>query len=114
MRDLYFDDIENKTYSDKMIPYMHSKDTEHRVYVRAGARKAEADYLQLSSLLEKRKRTESQAVIPAAELFGSDSQLHIPRPVHSNQVSPNVFKFILSPRNIGAGLRWISCQSRKR
>src|ERR1700680_4916967 len=86
-------------------PYMHSKDTEHRVYIRVGARKAEADYLQLSSLLEKRKRTESQAVIPAAELFGSDSQLHIPRPVHSNQVSPNVFKFILSPRNIGAGVR---------
>jgi schlafen family protein len=86
-------------------PYMHSKDSEHRVYIRMGAQKAEADYLQLSSLLEKRKRTESQAVIPAADLFGSDSQLHIPRPVGSNQVSPNVFKFVLSPRNMGVGVR---------
>src|SRR5258708_21043391 len=34
-------------------PYMHSKDQEHRVYVRIGAQKAEADYLQLTSLFEK-------------------------------------------------------------
>jgi hypothetical protein len=86
-------------------PYMHSKDSEHRIYIRVGARKAEADYLQLLSLLEKRRISELQAVIPAAELFGSDSQLHIVRPVHSNQVSPSLFKFVLSPRNIDAGLR---------
>ena len=32
-------------------PYTHSKDSEHRVYIRAGAQKAEADYLQLSAFL---------------------------------------------------------------
>lgn len=36
-------------------PYMHSKDQEHRVYVRIGAQKAEVDYLQLTSLFEKRR-----------------------------------------------------------
>jgi len=82
-------------------PYMHSKDSEHRIYVRVGAQKAEADYLQLSSLLEKRKSAGSQAVIRATELL----QLQIHRPVGSNQVSPNVFRFILSPRNVGAGVR---------
>lgn len=82
-------------------PYMHSKDSEHRVYIRVGAQKAEADYLQLSSLLEKRKAAASQAITRATELL----QLHIPRPVGSNQVSPNVFRFVLSPRNPGAGVR---------
>jgi predicted HTH transcriptional regulator len=69
-------------------PYMHSKEGEHRIYIRMGAQKTEADYLQLSSLIEKRERTESQAFLSPAELFGPDSQLSIPRPVHSNQVSP--------------------------
>ncbi len=82
-------------------PYMHSKDSEHRVYIRVGAQKAEADYLQLSSLLEKRKAAASQAITRSTELL----QLHIPRPVGSNQVSPNVFRFVLSPRNPGAGVR---------
>ncbi len=82
-------------------PYMHSKDSEHRVYIRVGAQKAEADYLQLSSLLEKRKSAGSQTIMRATELL----QLQIHRPVGSNQVSPNVFRFILSPRNMGAGVR---------
>jgi hypothetical protein len=86
-------------------PYMHSNQSEHRIYIRVGAQKTEADYLQLSSLLEKRKAAQLPEITPANDLVRSDSQLHIPRPVGSNQVSPSVFTFILSPRKGGAGLR---------
>jgi hypothetical protein len=80
-------------------PYMHSKDQEHRVFVRIGAQKAEADYLQLSSLFERRGRTLANAEVSPEKAFGGDSQFVVPRPVGSNQVSPNVFRFVASPRN---------------
>jgi hypothetical protein len=87
------------------VPYMHSKGHEHRIYIRVGAQKAEADYLQLSSLLERHGRIESETVASAHELFGSDSQLHVAKPPGTNQVSLEFVRFILSPRNIGADLR---------
>ncbi len=86
-------------------PYMHSKDQERRVYTRIGAQKAEADYLQLSSLIDKRQRAISSSggtIVPA---FGSDSQFLVPRPVGSNQVSAQVFHFIVSPRSYAVRLR---------
>ena len=86
-------------------PYMHSNQSEHRIYIRVGAQKTEADYLQLSSLLEKRKAARLPEITPANDLVRFDSQLHIPRPVGTNQVSPSVFTFILSPRKTTAGLR---------
>jgi len=87
------------------VPYMHSKGHEHRVYIRVGAQKAEADHLQLSSLLEKRRRSESETVATVNELFGSDSQLHVVKPPGTNQVSPESVRFILAPRSFGADLR---------
>ncbi|HYW38674.1 MAG TPA: ATP-binding protein [Terriglobales bacterium] len=52
-------------------PYMHSKDQEHRVYTRIGAQKAEADYLQLSSLFEKKQRIASQVGLAVPSGFDS-------------------------------------------
>jgi hypothetical protein len=85
-------------------PYMHSKDREHRVYVRVGAQKAEADYLQLSSLFERREKSLSQAGDSLEQAFGSDSQFIVPRPVSSNQISPYFFQFVASPRNNAVSL----------
>lgn len=86
-------------------PYMHSKGHEHRVYTRIGAQKAEADYLQLVSLFEKRQRLTSRNGRTATVHFGSDSQFLVPRPAGSNQVSPHVFHFIANPRNEDIPLR---------
>jgi hypothetical protein len=80
-------------------PYMHSKGDEHRIYLRVSARKTEADYLQLSSLLDKRSKAQLLGVVSAAELFGNDSQLHVTKP-STNQISPEWYRFVLSPRNI--------------
>jgi hypothetical protein len=104
-------------------PYMHSKEDQHRLYIRVGAQKTEADYLQLSSLLEKREKNASRRVAPANEMFGSDASLYVPKPPEprqpgeteesydlrklrgSNLISPEFFRFVLSPRNIGADLQ---------
>ncbi len=85
-------------------PYMHSKGDAHRIYLRVSARKTEADYLQLASLLEKRSRFESQTVASAEELFGSGSQLQVTKP-GTNQISQESYRFVLSPMNMGAGPR---------
>ncbi len=104
-------------------PYMYSKDGQHRVYIRIGAQKVEADYLQLSGLLEKRAKNASKAVPSTNEMFGSSSFLHVPTPPEprgptetesdyelrvlrgSNLVSSENFRFILSPRNVGPRVR---------
>ena len=86
-------------------PYMHSKDKEHRIYIRVGAQKTEADYLQISNLIEKRKRIESQAPASTGILFGSGSNLYVPKPPGSNLLSPEFFKFVFSPLGIRAHLR---------
>jgi hypothetical protein len=46
-------------------PYMHNKGDEHRIYVRTGAQKAEADYLQLNALYDKRTHTLHPATGPS-------------------------------------------------
>ena len=86
-------------------PYMHSKDKVHRIFIRVGAQKTEPDYLQLSSLLEKRAKAGSQNVAAANEMIGADSFLHVNEPQGTNQVSPNFLRFVLSPRITGPDLR---------
>jgi len=80
-------------------PYMHSKDQQHRVYTRIGAQKAEADYLQLSSLFEKRQKLASQDGASSAQRFGERSQFIVSRTDSSNEASPRVFQFLAIPRN---------------
>jgi Putative DNA-binding domain len=86
-------------------PYMHSKGDEHRVYIRVGAQKAEADYLQLSALLEKRGKTESPAASFLTSLSGSQSQLYIREPLDPNVRSRNWYNFILAPDDNRAARR---------
>ena len=85
-------------------PYMHSRGDENRIYLRVSARKTEADYLQLSSLLEKRSIAGLVAAASATELFGNDSQLHVTKP-GSNLICSEWYRFVLSPRHIGSGPR---------
>jgi len=49
-------------------PYMHTKGGEHRIYVRTGAQKAEADYLQLNALYDKRSRTTPPVSVSTSDL----------------------------------------------
>ena len=44
-------------------PDTYSVGHEHRIYVRIGTQKAEADYLQLAALFEKRRKVESRALV---------------------------------------------------
>jgi len=85
-------------------PYMHSKDGEHRVYVRVGARKADADYLQLTALFERRTQVASQIVLPN-DFIGSG--LRVMEPVGSNRNSPHSYRFIIAPVDSRAGHRLI-------
>ena len=85
-------------------PYMHSKGDEHRIYLRVSARKTEADYLQLTSLLDKRNKMASRAVISPASLF-DNSQLHVYDPPASNQISPETCRFVIAPINPPSGPR---------
>src|SRR5450432_3070506 len=49
-------------------PYMHNKGEERRIYVRTGAQKAEADYLQLNALYDKRRHTVPSASVSTTDL----------------------------------------------
>jgi hypothetical protein len=86
-------------------PYMHSKGDEHRVYVRVGAQKAEADYLQLSALLEKRQQAEAGAVLDTDDLIGPQSQLLVTEPANTNTVARNLYRFVLLPNDHRAARR---------
>jgi hypothetical protein len=77
-------------------PYMHSKGDHHRVYIRVGAQKAEADYLQLSALLAKRRKAESEAVSFLTDLTGPGSQLYVTEPPGSNLQSAHWYRFVLA------------------
>ena len=77
-------------------PYMHSKDGHHRIYLRVAAQKTEADYLQLSALLEKRRKSESEAGSFLAELTGPASDLRVTEPPGSNLLSPHWYRFVLA------------------
>jgi hypothetical protein len=86
-------------------PYMHSKEQEHRVYVRTGAQKAEADYLQLLSLFEKRERTAPHFEGSPEGAFGADPNFFIPDPVVSDRASPQFFRFVMIPPSDVGSLR---------
>jgi hypothetical protein len=86
-------------------PYMHSKGGEHRVYIRAEAQKAEADYLQLSALFEKRRQTESKAASFLTELIGPRSELHVMEATDPNRLSRYSCTFILAPEDDRASRR---------
>jgi len=78
-------------------PYMYSKEDQHRIYVRVGAQKAEADYLQLSALLEKRNATRPTEFVSIEHLVGPATRLNVHRPVDSNIASPDWYRFLLIP-----------------
>jgi hypothetical protein len=86
-------------------PYMHSKDQEHRVYVRIGAQKAEVDYLQLLSLFEKRERAAPSLESSAEGAFGTDPNFFVPSYDDTNRASPQFFRFVLIPSADVAPLR---------
>jgi hypothetical protein len=86
-------------------PYMHSKDQEHRVYVRIGAQKAEADYLQLLSLFEKRERTAPHFEGSPEGAFGTDPNFFIPDPDDQNRASSRFFRFVVIPPSDVGSLR---------
>lgn len=82
-----------------MPPYMHSKGDEHRIYLRISARKTEADYLQLGSLLDKRAKIAARTGISPTSLF-DNSQLHVYEPTGSNQISNEACRFVIAPVNL--------------
>jgi len=86
-------------------PYLHSKQGEHRVFIRAGAQKAEADYLQLSALFNKRRQSASEASSSLEDLSGPKSPLRVHDPPGSNQISRHSYRFILAPEDSRAGRR---------
>jgi hypothetical protein len=79
-------------------PYMHSKGQEHRIYVRIGAQKAEADYLQLMGLLEKQRQNVPQFESSPDGAFGTDPNFFVPDPEDSSKrASSEFFKLVLIP-----------------
>jgi hypothetical protein len=85
-------------------PYMHSKGEEHRIFLRITARKVEADYLQLSSLIEKRVRSQSRNT-PRSTLIDPQSPLQAYERAGSNIISRNFYRFIISPQRLDVGPR---------
>ncbi len=86
-------------------PYMHSKDQEHRAYIRIGAQKAEVDYLQLLSLFEKRGRVVPRRDGSPERAFDMDPNFLIPAPDDPNRVSSQFFRLLLIPPSDVAPLR---------
>lgn len=86
-------------------PYVYSNGNQHRVFIRVGAQKAEADYLQLSALFEKRRRPEPEASSVLADLTGPSSQLYVADPPDSNVHSRNLYRFVLAPDDDRAARR---------
>ncbi|MBV9745593.1 MAG: putative DNA binding domain-containing protein, partial [Acidobacteriia bacterium] len=76
-------------------PYMHAKGDEHRVYVRAGAQKAEADYLHLMSLFERSRQSETLVGWFPTEFASS---LRVSEPGEDRH-SPHWYKFLLTPND---------------
>lgn len=85
-------------------PYMHSKDGHHHIYIRVGAQKVEADYLQLSALIEKRQNSDGSEVLDTDDLIGTKSQLAVTEP-GSKLVSRNWYRFVLVPGDQRASRR---------
>src|ERR1019366_9281840 len=83
-------------------PYMHNKGDEHRIYVRTGAQKAEADYLQLNALHDKRTHTIPPASVSTTDLY---QRLAVKNPGDKNRPSEHWFRFIMNPETQGASRR---------
>jgi hypothetical protein len=74
-------------------PYMHSKEDQRRVYLRSGAQKVEADYLQLRSLFEKGQK---KSVTPAS-ISTLQTSLQVEDPTARAVSSDHFIKFIVAP-----------------
>ena len=83
-------------------PYMHNKGDEHRIYVRTGAQKAEADYLQLNALYDKCTHTIPPASVSTTDLY---QRLAVKNPGDKNRPSEHWFRFIMNPETQGASRR---------
>jgi hypothetical protein len=77
-------------------PYLHSKGQEHRVYLRVGAQKAEADYLQLTALFEKRSGVGPIFEGSVDGAFGTDTNFFVPDPNQSTRGSAEHVKFVIT------------------
>jgi hypothetical protein len=77
---------------------VHSQGHEHRVYVRVGAQKTEADYLQLSALFEKRRQLDSEATSYLDDLADPGFPLYVVEP-GTNYLSKQWYKFMLAPED---------------
>jgi hypothetical protein len=86
-------------------PYLHSTQGEHRVYIRVGAQKAEADYLQLNGLFQKRRQIASEALSSLEDLSSGKSLLRVHDPPGSSHVSRHLYRFILAPEDSRASRR---------
>ncbi|MBS1854359.1 MAG: ATP-binding protein [Acidobacteria bacterium] len=83
-------------------PYLYNKGDEHRVYLRSGAQKVEADYLQLSALLEKRVHPSPPISLPVADLH---QRLRVNDPADKTKPSEAWYRFIMTPESHGAARR---------
>jgi hypothetical protein len=81
---------------------MHNKGDEHRIYLRSGAQKVEADYLQLNALFEKRSRTSLPITVSISDLH---QRLALKKPGDKNQTSEHWYRFVIAPETHGAARR---------
>ena len=82
-------------------PYMYSRAEKHRLYIRAGARKAEPDYLQLLRLIEKRRTADERANRSGAEIQRVRTQLNARSA--GNLVSKDFYRFIAAAQSGSGG-----------
>lgn len=82
-------------------PYMHNKGDEHRIYIRSGAQKVEADYLQLNALYEKRLRTTPPTTVSTTDL---QQRLTVKNP-EKTRPSEHWYRFLITPESPGASRR---------
>jgi hypothetical protein len=83
-------------------PYMHNKGDEHRIYLRSGAQKVEADYLQLNALFDKRSRTRLPITVSISDLH---QRLALKKPGDKNQTREHWYRFVIAPETHGAARR---------
>lgn len=82
-------------------PYMHSKDDQRRVYLRSGAQKVEADYLQLCALFEKDQRRSTAPV----SISALQTSLTVGDPIDRAKSSDHFIRFIVAPFGAEAARR---------
>ena len=82
-------------------PYMHSKEDQRRIYLRSGAQKVEADYLQLRALFEKSQRRSAAPV----SINTLQASLSVEDPTARALSSDHYIRFIAAPIGADAGRR---------